>query len=146
MDCEIEIACERDGRIVALRGRAWVDLGAYMRANGSIPPRNIAQFLSGPYKIPNIHVESFALLTNKTPVGTYRGPGRFEADFFRERLLDLMASDLGLDPAEARRKNLITPAELPWPVGLLVPHEASREDRGGDYGGALRRAAEAGGQ
>src|ERR1044071_7214091 len=56
MDCEIEIACERDGRIVALRGRAWVDMGAYMRANGSIPPRNVAQFLSGPYRIPNIPI------------------------------------------------------------------------------------------
>src|SRR6195256_6145041 len=55
MDCEIEILCERDGRIVALRGTAWVDMGAYLRANGSIPPRNVAQFLSGPYRVPNIH-------------------------------------------------------------------------------------------
>src|SRR5712691_7440755 len=57
MDCEIEIACERNGTVLALRGRVWVDMGAYMRANGSIPPRNVAQFLSGPYRIPNIGID-----------------------------------------------------------------------------------------
>ena len=51
MDCEIEIACHADGTLLALRGRAWVDMGAYFRANGSIPPRNVAQFLSGPYRV-----------------------------------------------------------------------------------------------
>src|SRR5919204_5466156 len=85
MDCEIELACERDGTIVALRGEVWVDMGAYMRANGSIPPRNVAQFLSGPYRVPNIHVRSHAVLTNKTPVGTYRGPGRERAHDDRRR-------------------------------------------------------------
>src|SRR5439155_491444 len=97
----------------------------------------------GPYRIPHFACEVQAVLTNKTPTGTYRGPGRFEANFFRERLLDLMASDLGLDPAEVRLKNLITPAELPWPIGTLVPYEASGEYDGGDYGAALRRALEA---
>jgi carbon-monoxide dehydrogenase large subunit len=139
MDCEIEIACEKDGAIVALRGRAWVDLGAYMRANGSIPPRNIAQFLSGPYRIPNIHVESFALLTNKTPVGTYRGPGRFEADFFRERLMDMAAADLGIDPVAFRRKNLPTPADMPYPLATIRPPEKKEELDGGDYAAALAR-------
>src|SRR5205823_4791213 len=119
MDCEIEILCERDGRIVALRGTAWVDMGAYMRANGSIPPRNVAQFLSGPYRIPNIHMQSHALLTNKTPVGTYRGPGRFEADFFRERLLDMAAKDLGIDPVEFRRRNLPRPDEMPYALATI---------------------------
>src|SRR5204862_385392 len=97
----------------------------------------------GPYRIPHFACEVQAVLTNKTPTGTYRGPGRFEANFFRERLLDLMASDLGLDPAEVRLKNLITPAELPRPIGTLGPYEASGEYDGGDYGAALRRALEA---
>src|SRR3989442_1139318 len=61
MDCEIEIACERNGTILALRGTAWVDMGAYMRANGSIPPRNFAQFLFVPYRVPIIHEPSLAL-------------------------------------------------------------------------------------
>jgi carbon-monoxide dehydrogenase large subunit len=138
-DCEIEILCERDGRIVALRGTAWVDMGAYMRANGSIPPRNVAQFLSGPYRVPNIHVQSHALLTNKTPVGTYRGPGRFEADFFRERLLDMAAKDLGIDPVEFRRRNLPTPGEMPYPLATITPPEKKESLDSGDYAAALDR-------
>ncbi len=74
-----------------LRGRAQADIGAYVRTNGATGARNTAQVLSGPYRVPNIHVEISLLLTNKTPVGTYRGPGRFEADFFRERLFNMAA-------------------------------------------------------
>ncbi|HEY3075980.1 MAG TPA: xanthine dehydrogenase family protein molybdopterin-binding subunit [Burkholderiales bacterium] len=139
MDCEIEILCERDGRIVALRGTAWVDMGAYMRANGSIPPRNVAQFLSGPYRVPNIHVQSHALLTNKTPVGTYRGPGRFEADFFRERLLEMAAKDLGIDPVEFRRRNLPRSDELPYALATITPPEKKEQLDTGDYAAALDR-------
>jgi aerobic carbon-monoxide dehydrogenase large subunit len=142
MDCELEIACEKDGTIVALRGRAWVDMGAYMRANGSIPPRNIAQFMSGPYRIPHIHIESHALLTHKTPVGTYRGPGRFEADFFRERLFDIAARELGLDPVEFRRRNLPRPAEMPYPLATIRPPEKTEELDSGDYQSALNRCLE----
>ena len=90
-ECEIEIACERDGTILGIRGQAFCDVGAYIRTNGLVAPRNIAQFFSGPYCIPNIHIKSSVQLTNKTPSGTYRGPGRYEADFFRERLFDLVA-------------------------------------------------------
>ena len=142
MDCEIEILCERDGRIVALRGQAWVDMGAYLRANGSIPPRNVAQFLSGPYKVPNIHMESCAVLTNKTPVGTYRGPGRFEADFFRERLMDMAANDLGIDPVEFRRRNLPRPEDMPYPLAVLDKPEKKEELDSGDYARALDRCLE----
>ena len=139
MDCEIEIACHADGTLLALRGRAWVDMGAYFRANGSIPPRNVAQFLSGPYRVPNIHMESRAVLTNKTPVGTYRGPGRFEADFFRERLFDMAAKDLGIDPVEFRRRNLPRPAEMPYPLATVSPPEKKEDLDSGDYRAALDR-------
>jgi carbon-monoxide dehydrogenase large subunit len=139
MDCEIEIACHADGTLLALRGRAWVDMGAYFRANGSIPPRNVAQFLSGPYRVPNIHMEAYAVLTNKTPVGTYRGPGRFEADFFRERLFDMAAKDLGIDPVEFRRRNLPKPAEMPYPLATVSPPEKKEELDSGDYQAALDR-------
>src|SRR5205823_5571299 len=139
----LEIAARADGTILGLRGRLLADMGAYVRTNGGVVPAKAAQFLPGPYRIPHFACEVQAVLTNKTPTGTYRGPGRFEANFFRERLFDLMASDLGLDPAEVRLKNLITPAELPWPIGTLVPYEASGEYDGGDYGAALRRALEA---
>jgi carbon-monoxide dehydrogenase large subunit len=139
MQAELEILCERDGRVVALRGKVWVDVGAYFRANGTIPPRNVAQFLSGPYRVPNIHVESYAHLTHKTPIGTYRGPGRFEADFFRERLFDMAARDLGIDPVEFRRRNLPRPQELPYPLATVTPPEKTEELDTGDYAAALDR-------
>jgi carbon-monoxide dehydrogenase large subunit len=133
IDAEIEIACEKDGTIVALRGKLWVDMGAYARANGTMVPRNCAQMMSGPYRIPNIHIESTMLLTNKTPVGTYRGPGRFEADFFRERMLDIAARDLGIDPVEFRRKNLARKDEMPFALATLDLPEKKEELDSGDY-------------
>ena len=111
--CSLEIAAARDGTILALRGRLIADLGAYARTNGGIVPVRTVQFLPGPYRIPNFSCEAEIVVTNRTPTGTYRGPGRFEANFFRERLIDLMAADLGLDPAELRLANLLGPDELP---------------------------------
>ena len=143
MACDLEIATERDGTILALRARLDADMGAYVRTNGGVVPAKAAQFLPGPYRIPDFRCEVRALVTNKTPVGTYRGPGRFEANFFRERLLDMMAADLGLDPAEVRLKNILRPDELPRPLGALVPYEAPSEYDGGDYPSTLRRALEA---
>jgi aerobic carbon-monoxide dehydrogenase large subunit len=141
--CELEVAARADGTILGLRGRVLADMGAYVRTNGGVVPAKAAQFLPGPYRISHFACEVQAVVTNKTPTGTYRGPGRFEANFFRERLLDLMAADLGLDPAEVRLRNLITPAELPWSIGTLVPYETSGAYDGGDYGAALRRALDA---
>jgi aerobic carbon-monoxide dehydrogenase large subunit len=143
IECELEIAAQRDGAIVGLRGRVLADMGAYVRTNGGVVPAKAAQFLPGPYRIANFACAVEAVVSNKTPTGTYRGPGRFEANFFRERLLDMMAADLGLDPAEVRLRNLLTPAELPYSIGALVPYEASGAYDGGDYGRALRRALEA---
>ncbi|HXO90344.1 MAG TPA: molybdopterin cofactor-binding domain-containing protein, partial [Stellaceae bacterium] len=85
-DCEVDIACRRDGTILGLRGEVFIDLGAYIRTNGLIAPRTLAQCFSGPYRVPNMRITSTALLTNKTPAGTYRAPGRYEASFFCERL------------------------------------------------------------
>ncbi|HEV8583962.1 MAG TPA: xanthine dehydrogenase family protein molybdopterin-binding subunit [Methylomirabilota bacterium] len=143
IECELEIAADADGTIRGLRGRVLADMGAYVRTNGGVVPAKAAQFLPGPYRIPHFACEVQAVVTNKTPTGTYRGPGRFEANFFRERLIDLMAADLGLDAAEVRQRNLLTPAELPWTIGSLVPYEASGAYDGGNYGAALRRALEA---
>jgi carbon-monoxide dehydrogenase large subunit len=102
-ECDLEIACDRDGTILGLRGDIWVDIGAYVRPNGMTPVRNVAQFTSGPYRIANLHLKSHAMVTNKTPSGTYRGPGRFEGCFFMDRLIDMAAKDLGLDRLDIRR-------------------------------------------
>ena len=74
-DCELELLCRRDGTILGVRGHVNGNIGAYIRSNATIAPRNVIQFFSGPYRIPNIHIESSMLVTNKTPTGTYRAPG-----------------------------------------------------------------------
>jgi carbon-monoxide dehydrogenase large subunit len=132
-ECELEIACERDGTIRGLRGSGAVDLGAYIRTNGVTGARNTVQVLSGPYRVPNIDFENALLMTNKTPSGTYRGPGRFEADFFRERLFDMAANDLGIDRVEFRRRNLIAEHEMPWALPTVQPLDQSSETDTGDY-------------
>jgi carbon-monoxide dehydrogenase large subunit len=137
IDCDLEIACRRDGTILAMRGRICGDMGAYIRTNGGVVPAKAAQFLHGPYRIPNLKVEVAAFMTSKTPVGTYRAPGRFEANFFRERMFDIAARDLGIDPVEFRRKNLIKESELPYSIGQLVPYETPTEYDSGDYHAAL---------
>src|SRR5246127_4579015 len=138
-ECEIEIACARDGTILGLRGHIHVDVGAYMRTNGAGGARNIAQFMSGPYRIPHIDLDVALQLTNKTPVGTYRGPGRFETDFFRERLLDMVAADLKIDRVEFRRRNLIPASAMPHPFPTITPFESKDEVDSGDYGVSLDR-------
>ncbi|MCC6890439.1 MAG: xanthine dehydrogenase family protein molybdopterin-binding subunit [Hyphomicrobiales bacterium] len=120
-ECELAIACDDDGTILAIRGHAHVDVGAYLRTNGATQARNIAQVLSGPYSIPHVRMDVSLHVSNKTPVGTYRGPGRFEADFFRERLLDMVARDLKLDAVEFRRRNLITESQMPYALATVAP-------------------------
>ncbi|VTU36086.1 Caffeine dehydrogenase subunit alpha [Variovorax sp. PBS-H4] len=133
MECELEIVCERSGRILALRGAVHTDAGAYMRSSGAIPPRNVAQFMSGPYDIAHIHIESAVHLTNKGPIGTYRGPGRFEADFFRERLLQIAAEELGIDQVEFRRMNLARSEQMPYPLATLDKPPKPENLDSGDY-------------
>ena len=140
-DCEIEIACRQDGTILGLRGEVFIDLGAYVRTNGLIAPRTLAQFFSGPYRVPNMRITATALLTNKTPAGTYRAPGRYEASFFCERLIELAAGDLAIDSAEMRRRNLISAAEMPYKLPRLEPGgpTADTECDSGNYGEAFDR-------
>jgi carbon-monoxide dehydrogenase large subunit len=141
MDCEVEIACKRDGTILGLRGVVFVDLGAYVRTNGLIAPRNVAQSFSGPYRIPNIRLKSSALVTNKTPAGTYRAPGRYEGCFFCERLMELAAKELAIDSIEMRRRNLVTDAEMPYRLARVEPRDLAPETEcdSGDYAHALDR-------
>jgi aerobic carbon-monoxide dehydrogenase large subunit len=130
LEAEIEIACEKDGTILGLRGTVYADMGAYIRTNGATAPRNAAQVGAGPYRIPNVRIESILIATNKTPIGTYRGPGRFEGDFFRERLIDMAAKDLGLDRVEMRRRNLIAAHEMPWRHASMEPYGGGEYDSG----------------
>jgi carbon-monoxide dehydrogenase large subunit len=133
VECDVEIAASREGKLLGLRGEIWADIGAYVRTNGSVGPRNVAQYMSGPYSIEAVDLRATMLLTNKTPSGTYRGPGRFETDFARERLLDLAAKDLGIDRVELRRRNLVADAQMPYPLPSIAPFDGSTELDSGDY-------------
>jgi carbon-monoxide dehydrogenase large subunit len=132
-EADLEIACHRDGTIIALRGEMHVDMGAYMRTNGAVGARNVPQFITGPYRVPHHKVDSHLWMTNKTPVGTYRGPGRFEGSFYMERLLDMVAADLGIDRIELRRRNLIGKAEHPYTLATAQPTNAHDQTDSGDY-------------
>jgi len=138
-EADIEIACARDGTILGLRGHTFTDMGAYMRTNGAVGSRNVAQFMSGPYRIENIDIDVSLFMTNKTPVGTYRGPGRFETDFFRERLFDMVAKDLGIDRIEFRRRNLVPEREMPYSIATITPFESKDQFDSGDYQATLDR-------
>jgi carbon-monoxide dehydrogenase large subunit len=140
-ECEIEIALDRDHMIVGIRGDIYVDIGAYVRPNGMTPVRNVAQFLTGPYRVPNIRLNAHALISNKTPAGTYRGPGRYEGCFFCERMLDIVAQDLGLDRLALRRRNLISLGEMPYGLATVQPNDGFGETAcdSGDYSVAFDR-------
>ncbi len=145
MYADVEIACRRDGKVLGLRGTVDIDLGAYVRTNGITPPRNVVQFMAGPYDVPNIALDGAIYATNKTPTGTYRGPGRFEGSFFGERLFDMAAHDLGIDPAEFRRRNLLREEQLPHPLPAIldVDDGGRTECDSGVYGVLLDRCLEA---
>jgi aerobic carbon-monoxide dehydrogenase large subunit len=137
--CDLEIACTRDGTILALRGEAFADIGAYVRTNGATAGRNISQIMSGPYRIPHVRMDVNLVITNKTPSGTYRGPGRFEADFCRERLFDLVAADLGIDRVEFRRRNLIAESDMPYQLATVQVLDIKAECDSGNYQTTLDR-------
>jgi carbon-monoxide dehydrogenase large subunit len=138
-ECDIEIACRSDGTILALRGQIHTDIGAYVRTNGATASRNVAQVFSGPYRIPGLRIDVSLQLTNKTPAGTYRAPGRFEADYFRERLLDIVAGELGLDRVELRRRNLIAQSDMPYALARILPFDGEAACDSGDYCTTLDR-------
>jgi carbon-monoxide dehydrogenase large subunit len=135
-DHDVEIGFDGDGRIVALVDRFITDMGAYIRTHGIVVPELTAALLPGPYRIPHYTCEIRCVLTNKTPTGTYRGPGRYEGTFVRERLLDIAARRLGVDSLELRRRNFITPAEMPYEVGGASLNQRTVYDCG-DYASAL---------
>jgi carbon-monoxide dehydrogenase large subunit len=120
--CDMEIACSKDGRILAMRAEMQMNVGAYFRTSTPIAPRNVGQFAVGPYRVPAYRATVAVMLSNKSPSGTYRGPGRFESDFFRERMFDLAATDLGIDRVEFRRRNLLSEAELPMDFPAIEPN------------------------
>jgi carbon-monoxide dehydrogenase large subunit len=132
---EVELSATKDGTITGLRAKVWANLGAYLStASTGIPTILHGLMLSGAYRIPSIHEDVFGMFTNTTPVDAYRGAGRPEATFIVERLVDLLASQLKLDPAELRRKNLIPPFKDGHAVATGLVYDT------GNYEAALDKA------
>jgi CO/xanthine dehydrogenase Mo-binding subunit len=107
-------AFDADGRILALEDIFYLDQGAYVRTHGARVAEMTMAMVPGPYRIPAYRSVCHFRLTNKTPAATYRAPGRFEGTFVRERLIDAVSDRLGLDRVMVRRRNLITPTEMPF--------------------------------
>jgi aerobic carbon-monoxide dehydrogenase large subunit len=133
---EVEAAADRSGRLLGLRARILSDAGAYHvhPLTAALEPLGTASILPGPYRLPAYAYEALAVATNKPPLGAYRGVGMTMGAFAMERVLDLLAERLGLDPAEIRRRNLIPQDGYPHrsPAGLVYDS--------GDYPRALEEA------
>jgi carbon-monoxide dehydrogenase large subunit len=139
---DAEIGATRDGLIVGFRDRFLLDLGAY-NPWGIVQPYNTVAHLLGPYRIRDAAFDGRAVVTNKTPHAPYRGAGRPEAVFVMDRLLDMLAREVGLDPAELRRRNLVRPDEMPYDLGMLYRDGNPLVYDGGDFPDALARALRA---
>jgi carbon-monoxide dehydrogenase large subunit len=113
-----EVAATAEGELLALRARGLWAQGAYVRPHGNILLELTVNNMVGPYHWPAFDIEQTGVITNKTPAGTYRGPGQFESSFIRERLIDMLAQRIGSDPAEVRRINLVRPEQMPYSAGV----------------------------
>ena len=135
---EAEIAGTRDGKITGLRVKTWANIGGYFSTIAAgIPTTLYGRIVNGVYKIPAIHVHVTGVYTNTAMVDAYRGAGRPEASYLIERMVDRFAAEIGMDPAEVRRKNFIQPHEFPYNNQLgLLPFDS------GNYEPALNKALE----
>lgn len=132
----IEIACKNDGTLLGLKFTVVSDLGAYYQLLTPAMPTLTGLMLSGAYKIPAIGMYVTGAFTNKVATDAYRGAGRPEATFVIERVMDLMARELGLDPVDVRRKNFPKPEEFPFATATGLTYDS------GDYIKALDKALE----
>jgi carbon-monoxide dehydrogenase large subunit len=145
-----ELALDAGGRFLGLRVALAVDIGAYLTPRSAGPVTNNVGGLAGVYITPAIHVESTGVFTHTTPTGPYRGAGRPEATYAIERVIDVAARELGVDPIELRRRNLIPPAAMPFKTGLVFTYDCGEFERvmtmaltRADHAGFGRRRAEA---
>jgi len=133
---DAELAVADDGTFLGLRVSGIADLGAQLEAVTAGPPLFCGQMICGAYRIPAVSFEVKAVFTNKSPTGPYRGAGQPEAAFITERLADLAAAELRLDPVQVRKKNFLRPEEFPVTVPSGVTYDSGR------YALALDRALE----
>ena len=133
---EVEAAVKADGAILGMHVRIVADVGAYFLTSTPGPPVNALRRFNGPYAIPDMDSEILSVITNKPSTGPYRGAGGPEGAVFMERTIDLIAKELGLDPADVRRRNFIRPEEFPYATATGLTYDS------GDYAPALEKALE----
>ena len=138
---EIELAAKRDGTMVAVRDRIWVDLGAY-NVWGIVLPYNTVAHLLGPHRVPNLAVECRGVVTNRIANAPYRGAGRPETVFAMDRIVDTLARELRMDPAELRRRNYLSAADLPYELKIPYRDGNPLVYDSGDFRAALDSALE----
>ena len=114
----VRAAIDAQGHILGIEDEFFHDNGAYMRTHAATVPDLAAAMLPGPYRVPAYRAVGHIRLTNKTPCGTYRAPGRYESTFVRERLMDAIAAKVGVDKVEIRRRNLLPKSAMPYALGL----------------------------
>jgi len=139
---DVDVGFNDEGRILALRDRFIVDCGAWNPIGAGVV-YNTAVHLPGPYKIDAIAIDASIAATNKVPNAPYRGAGRPEAAFAMERTIDVIASELGLEPAEVRLRNMIRADEMPYHMGMPYRDGQPIVYDGGDYPAALEKALSA---
>jgi carbon-monoxide dehydrogenase large subunit len=135
---DVELAGNRDGTITGLRVTTYANLGAYLSTIApGIPTTLYGRIITGVYRIPAAYVKVYGVYTNTAMVDAYRGAGRPEASYLIERMVDRFAAEIGMDPADVRRKNFIPPDAFPYDNGLgLLPYDS------GNYEAALNKALE----
>ncbi len=145
-----ELALDANGKFLSLRVRITLNVGAYLTPRSAGPGTNNVGGVAGVYTTPAIHVQTTGVYSNTTPTGPYRGAGRPEATYAIERVIDVAALELKIDPVELRRRNLIPPTAMPFKTGLVFTYDCGDFGRGmemaidlADRAGFEKRRAEA---
>ncbi len=145
-----ELALDANGNFLGLRVALALNVGAYLTQRSAGPGTNNVGGLAGVYTTPAIHVQTTGVYTNTTPTGPYRGAGRPEATYAIERVIDVAARELKVDPLELRRRNLIPSTAMPFKTGLVFTYDCGDFARGmemalslADQAGFEKRRAEA---
>ncbi|MEK9683704.1 MAG: xanthine dehydrogenase family protein molybdopterin-binding subunit [Rhodospirillaceae bacterium] len=133
---EGEIALDENYKFLGVRAQSWTNVGAYLASKGTLPPVANLGTMAGTYHIPAMHCDVSGVYTNTNPICPFRGNGRPEASYVIERLIDLAADQLEIDPAELRRRNQIAPEAIPYKTALVFTYDS------GNFGENLEKALE----
>jgi len=133
---DVELGARSDGTITGIRGRMVSGMGGHASNVGAGPVSLTRVMLPGPYEVNNYRAEAFGMMTNKVPSGAYRGFGMVQSTFVMERLIDMLAEKLGMDPVDVRKRNFIGPEQMPYDTKIDIEYDS------GDYEKALDRALE----